>query len=64
MSLKQHGPNGMFPGSGTALFVLYMWGTGRCLCQEPVDIVTPVATILNQTVRFTIALIKINWQAG
>lgn len=32
--------------------------------QEPVDIVTPVATILKQTVRFTIALIKIKWQAG
>lgn len=32
--------------------------------QEPVDIVTPVATILKQIVRFTTALVKINWQAG
>lgn len=32
--------------------------------EEAVDIVTPVATILNQTVRFTKALIEINWQEG
>lgn len=32
--------------------------------EETVDIVTPVATILNQTVRFTKALIEMNWQEG
>lgn len=32
--------------------------------EEAVDIVTPVATLLNQTVRFTKALIEINWQEG
>lgn len=32
--------------------------------EETVDIVTPVATILNQTVSFTKALIEMNWQEG
>lgn len=44
----------------------HTWGTGAASAsgQEPVDIVTPVATILKQTVRFTIAVVKMNWQAG
>lgn len=32
--------------------------------EQTVDIVTPVATILNQTVSFTKALIEMNWQEG
>lgn len=32
--------------------------------EETVDIVTPVATILNQTVSLTKALIEMNWQEG
>lgn len=32
--------------------------------EETVDIVTPVAMILNQTPRFTKALIEMNWQEG
>lgn len=39
-------------------------GAASARGEEAVDIVTPVATILNQTVRLTKGLIATNWQEG